>query len=113
MVDVGQFKMLKDRHRHQASDAGARLPSASRSAYGVPDILRPATSRAEFAAILPDAGAVGLIDAGERVCTSIEALALAGAAGRSVTISVVASLSPRLEQRARTVMRWQTRPSEI
>ena len=92
LIDIDRFKAYNDAFGHPSGDDCLR--QVARCLTGA--VRRPVDLVAryggeEFAVLLPGADGFGAIDTGERMRAAVENLAMAGAMGRAVTISVGAA----------------------
>jgi len=76
MVDIDRFKAINDTHGHAAGDAVLRgMGRVLRATLREIDIIGRLGGE-EFAAVLPETGRVGALDAAERVRAAVEGMAV-------------------------------------
>lgn len=94
MIDVDHFKKLNDRYGHAAGDETLRaLGQAIRSALRASDEVTSRYGGEEFAVLLPDTNADGILVAAERVRRVVEDLRFEDWPGVTVSIGT-ATLDP-------------------
>lgn len=94
MIDVDHFKKLNDRYGHAAGDETLRaLGQAIRGALRATDEVTSRYGGEEFAVLLPDTNADGIVVAAERVRRVVEDLQFDGRPGVTVSIGT-ATLDP-------------------
>lgn len=94
MIDVDEFKKLNDRFGHVAGDHALRaIADAIRGALRATDEVTSRLGGEEFAVLMPDTNADGIVVAAERVRAAVESCQAAGRPRVTVSIGT-ATLDP-------------------